>query len=52
VRKWIGAWSVFAVGVLVAGNSLKISPTVQFYVAVPLAIVAGLVCLALVVEKP
>ena len=42
----------FATAVLVAGQMLKLSPTVQFYIAVPLALIAGIVCLVLLVEKP
>jgi hypothetical protein len=41
----------FATAMLVAGQTLKLSPTVQFYIAVPLALIAAIVCLVLVVEK-
>jgi hypothetical protein len=41
----------FATAVLVAGQTLKLSPTIQFWIAGPLAVIAGIVCLVLVVEK-
>ena len=41
----------FALTVLIAGHLFNFSPTVQFYIAVPLAVIAGIVCLILAVEK-
>ncbi len=52
MKNWVGAWLCFALAVLIGGQLLKFSPTVQFYMAVPLAVVAAIVCLILVVEKP
>ncbi|HZO84250.1 MAG TPA: hypothetical protein VFC26_03500 [Verrucomicrobiae bacterium] len=52
MRNWVGAWLCFATAVLIAGHLLKLSPTLQFYIALPLAAIAGIVCLVvLVVEK-
>jgi len=52
VKNWVGAWLSVATAVLVAGHLFKLSPTLQFYIAVPLAVIAGIVCLVLVVERP
>ena len=41
----------FAVTLLIAAQTFKFSPTVQFYIAVPLAVIAGFVCLVVAVEK-
>jgi hypothetical protein len=41
----------FATVVLAAGQTLKLSPTIQFWIALPLAAIAGIVCLILVVER-
>jgi hypothetical protein len=51
VKNWVAAWLLFGIAVLLGGHLLKLSPTVQFYIAVPLAVIAGIVCLVLVVEK-
>ena len=51
VRPWLAIWLCSASAVLVAGNSLNLSPSLQFYLAVPLAAIAGIVCLIVVVEK-
>jgi hypothetical protein len=51
VRNWVGAWLCFAIAALIAGNAFKLSPSLQFYIAASLAIIAGIVCLVLVVEK-
>ncbi|HKQ38370.1 MAG TPA: hypothetical protein VJ063_09855 [Verrucomicrobiae bacterium] len=52
MKNWVGAWLGFALAVLIGGQLFKVSPTVQFYVAVPLVVIAAVVCLILVVEKP
>jgi hypothetical protein len=49
VRNWVGAWLLFATALLVAGQVFPLR--VQFYLAVPLAVIAAIVCLVLVVEK-
>lgn len=51
VRRWAEAWLCLGTGLLIAGQILKIPPQVQFWIAVPLAIIAGGVCLVLIVEK-
>jgi len=51
VRKWVGAWLCLGTGLLVAGQVFKLPPLIQFWVALPLAIIAAGVCLVLVVEK-
>jgi hypothetical protein len=51
VKNWVGAWLCFALTVLIAGHLFNLSPTAQFYIAVPLAVIAGVVCLILAVEK-
>ena len=51
MKNWVGAWFCFALAVLIGGQLFKFSPAVQFYMAVPLAVIAGVVCLILVVEK-
>jgi len=40
---------LFAMALLVAGQALPLK--VQFYIAVPLAAIAAIVCLVLLVEK-
>lgn len=51
MKNWVGVWFLFAMTVLIGGQALNVSPTIQFYIAVPLALIAGVVCLVLVVEK-
>ena len=51
MKSWVRTWLCFATTVLIAGQVFKLSPAIQFYIAVPLAVIGGVVCLILVVEK-